>query len=137
MSYAQDCLSDAIREAKSINILIEQNKLKFKQLKDSLEDETLSKFIPPQVLEQRRQEDQAVVYEAALVTKMLSKQRKSIQQSTQPVYLGDGYKQLEQRALDKAVSEQNRKGGPVSKLKRSNSTSGQELAPKSILQDEY
>ena len=39
--YSQERLSDAINEAKSINVLLDQTRMKMKQLKTNLEQKTL------------------------------------------------------------------------------------------------
>ena len=44
--YQQALLAEAVTEAKSINTLISQNKLKMIQLKESLEQKTLPVFLP-------------------------------------------------------------------------------------------
>mgnify|MGYP006893272560 CR=1 FL=1 len=45
--YSQENLKDAIREAKSVNHMLDQTKLKMKQLKLNLENKTVHKFLPP------------------------------------------------------------------------------------------
>jgi hypothetical protein len=53
-------LTDAVTEAKSINTLIYQNKLKMMQLKENLEQKTLPVFLPINILEQRMREQNAI-----------------------------------------------------------------------------
>ena len=53
--YSQDRLTDAIKEAKSINYLLEQQKLKMRTIKVKLEDKTLPKFQSLETLMKNRE----------------------------------------------------------------------------------
>lgn len=54
---------DAIKEAKSVNVLLDQAKLKIKSMKSQLEQRTTVLFMPPDILELREKEKQAIMDE--------------------------------------------------------------------------
>jgi hypothetical protein len=49
-------LFDAIKEAKSVNVLLDQAKLKCKAMKAGLEEKTTKLFMPADILELREKE---------------------------------------------------------------------------------
>ena len=72
--YSQDRLTEAINEAKSINVLVEQTRMKMKQLKTNLEQKTLPTFLSLQVQEERQILEKRMNEEVKGTKKALSEQ---------------------------------------------------------------